>query len=80
MGEVIDGVFEVINSEQLEALMETNNELLTDIEHETSRFGPYLMQINESLDNIEGYISTGFFLLCITLTITLIIKTFFTGW
>ena len=83
----MDEVVEIVTSEYIAGLLQEANSHLTDIEMNTNSTYEALVEVNErlrdandSLDTIEGYISTGFFLLCITLTVTLIVKTFFTGW
>lgn len=87
----MDEVVEIVTSEYIAGLLQEANSHLTDIEmntnsllieiqNDTHESMIHLDEINESVETIEGYISTGFFLLCITLTVTLIVKTFFTGW
>ena len=71
----MDEVVEIVTSEYIAGLLQeanthlndiemNTNSLLIEIENDTHESMIYLDEINESVDTIEGYISTGFFLLC----------------
>ena len=83
----MDEVLEVVTTEYIAELLlkgnantEALNEYAELISEDTESIYLELKEINESVNKIESYVATGFFLVCIVLTATVIIKTFFTGW
>lgn len=84
--EAVDGVKTLVeNSEQTdlsEILKELDNiEIdLYNIDKTFSEVETCVSEINESVNNIEGFMGLSFVLLCMSIITTVIVKTFFTGW
>lgn len=84
--EAVDGVKTLVeNSDETdlsEVLKELDN-IETDLYNIDTTFSDVelcISEINESVNNIEGFIGLTFVLLCISIMATVIVKTFFTGW
>lgn len=77
--EAVDGVRTLVENSENTDLSEVLKEL-DNIEVDLYNIDTTLSEINESVNNIEGYIGISFVLLCISIMATVIVKTFFTGW
>lgn len=84
--EAVNGVKTLVeNSEEtdLSAVLEELDNIETDLYNIDGTFTEvktYVSEINESVNNIEGYMGVSFVLLCISIMTTVLVKTFFTGW
>lgn len=84
--EAVDGVKTLVeNSEEtdLSEVLEELDNIETDLYNIDTTFSDVqlcISEINESVNNIEGFIGLTFVLLCISIMTTVIVKTFFTGW
>lgn len=77
--EAVDGVRTLVENSEKTDLSEVLKEL-DNMEVDLYNIDTTLSEINESVNNIEGYIGLSFVLLCISIMATVIVKTFFTGW
>ena len=84
--EAVNGVKSLVENSEETDLSEVLEELdnieidLYNIDKTFSEVETCVSEINESVNNIEGYFGITFVLLCMSIITTVIVKTFFTGW